>query len=218
MLRTPRRGPTSALLLALAGIVLSIAAASPLAAGANRWTPVGPSGGAARAVAAAATQPGTAYAVVADRVYRTADAGTTWKPTTALPHGVTVNALTVDPQYAGTVYAATDLGLFRTTNGGALWSPTSLTDPTATVAIAPSDSATLYAVGSDRSFHASGDAGLTWSDVTPPIGDPRLGGIYSVAVDPQAPATVYAGAQVAYVGAFVFRSSDGGKSWGRGFL
>lgn len=92
-------------------------------------------------------------------------------------------------------------------------------------AIDPSDTNRIYAGGaywdtiaseSKLAMYKSTDGGDTWTkyDLTPPIHD--YGYIYSIAIDPQCPDTVYAGGYYKYASTYygaLFRSVNGGDQW-----
>jgi photosystem II stability/assembly factor-like uncharacterized protein len=54
-------------------------------------------------------------------VFKTVDAGMTWKDISANLPNIPANHLAVDPALPGTLYLATDVGMFQTTNGGQTW-------------------------------------------------------------------------------------------------
>jgi photosystem II stability/assembly factor-like uncharacterized protein len=70
-------------------------------------------------------------------------------------------------------------------------------------------------VGADRGGPRCGvfktiDLGTTWSAINAGLSEPLLG---PLAIDPSAPSTLYVGG---YASAHVFKSTDGGASWGEG--
>jgi len=66
-------------------------------------------------------QPATLYAGGDEGVFKSTDAGSSWRAVNAGFEDRSVSALAIDPQHPQTVYAGTDSGLFRSTNGGRSW-------------------------------------------------------------------------------------------------
>ena len=76
-------------------------------AGDNVWTSIGPEGGRVQALAIDPKEPSTVYAASIGGIFKTTDAGASWKPANSgLPVGYTAGTLAIDPQNSGTVYAA----------------------------------------------------------------------------------------------------------------
>lgn len=160
---------------------------------------------------------------------KSVDAGATWSPTGASPGFVL--ALAIDPQTPTTLYAGVPTGALRTVDGGGTWGPINTGFP-ATVgmpsvpsgttvssvtllAIGPRAGTAVYASitpGGGSPSQAEGlfkslDGGNSWNPSHAGINVP----IRAVAVDPRAPATLYAGGRASGV----FKSTGGGASWGR---
>jgi photosystem II stability/assembly factor-like uncharacterized protein len=116
-------------------------------------------------------------------------------------------AMAVAPTDPPTIYAAVfGTGLFASTDGGLHWADRSagLTNLNLyALAVDPTAPARLYLATYGGGVHASGDGGVHWRALS-------AGPIYPVtlALDPQAPATVYAGAD-----AFAYKSTDHGDHW-----
>ncbi|HYD47971.1 MAG TPA: DUF4215 domain-containing protein [Terriglobales bacterium] len=127
------------------------------------------------------------------------------------PEGGVIYDLEIDPLTPSILFAATDGGVFKTVDGGVTWAASHrhIADgPIRDVAIAPSDSAIVYAAriaqagGIPGGVLKSSDGGTTWSAL------PQAGGTASaIAIDPVMPTTVLAG------GSGVRKSTDGGTSW-----
>jgi len=195
-------------------LLLSLAAAPALPAAVITWTPLGPNGGTAYAVAAPPSSPGVLYAATAGGVFKSRDRGASW---TALDRTIgrrDVRALAVDPLDADVVYAGTASdNVYKSTDGGATWrfssNGISIPDIRA-LAVDPrnpdvvlADAASPTAGGLFRSM----DAGATWHQVSP--GLPAAAQLTSFAFDPADPRTVYSAAS------YVFKSSDSGATWRR---
>lgn len=130
---------------------------------------------------------------------------------------------TLDPNTPGVIYWGTSR-LYRTTNRGDSWQPISpdLTrgDQTqgyiSTIAVAPSDSRTIYVGSNDGLVHVSRDVGADWTDVTNAPLPNRF--VTSFAIHPTNPQIAY----VSFAGfnrntsqtpGHVFKTMNGGQSW-----
>jgi len=179
---------------------------------------------AARVEDLAAVSSNSAYALVsAQGFYKRADGG--WRPANGgLPTG-DLSALAVDPQNRARVFVVGDgREIYRTTNGGESWRrlqapPISKTAEISALVVDPRHANTLYAGTFERGDYAYGgdlgyptavfestNGGATWRALET-TGMP-LPQISMLAIDPLDPLTVYAAARG------VFKSSDGGASWG----
>jgi photosystem II stability/assembly factor-like uncharacterized protein len=74
-------------------------------------------------------EPATLYAWGDEGVFKSADAGSTWRAVNAGLKDRNIWALAIDPRHRQTVYAGTDSGLFRSTEGGRSWSRFSRSRP-----------------------------------------------------------------------------------------
>jgi photosystem II stability/assembly factor-like uncharacterized protein len=120
-----------------------------------------------------------------------------------------ITALLPLRQPAGTALAGTfSAALFRTANGGASWTAVSglPTSKVLALAAAPSDPRTLY-VSLPAGVFRSADGGVTWTSAGRPA--PFSTPIVALAVDPRAPATVYAGGQRSGL----YKTTDAGAHW-----
>ncbi len=154
-----------------------------------------------------------------------------------LPAGYFANLLLLDPQSPNILYAAaacSRCGIFKSVDSGANWSPVNsgLEDSVIAInslAIDPRKPGTLY-LGTTACFETSGspgfvpgtenlcyrpgvfktsDGGASWSGVSSGLWDiTTFGTVSALAIDPQNPGTVYAGA---FGG--VFKTTNGGSSW-----
>jgi hypothetical protein len=154
--------------------------------------------------------------------------------TTTGPQGTRITALVIDPRRQKILYAgAWGAGVYRSSNGGVGWrsASTGLTNRNiSTLVIDPQTPTTLYAgtatgdAGSQGAgIFKSTDAGDTWEAINAGL---AVDGTFwrdvkSLAIDPNNPQILYAGAKAWYgTGAFVFKSIDGGDTWslpGAGF-
>jgi len=131
-----------------------------------------------------------------------------------------VSALLLDPSSEGLVYAATSGGVAVSSDAGRSW-----TDPSeasglpsvsvASVALAGGASPSLLAGTLGSGLYRSADRGATWTSAGTGLADADIS---SLAVDPSAPSTVYAGTAHPYDGSSserVYKSTDAGATWTR---
>jgi photosystem II stability/assembly factor-like uncharacterized protein len=116
-----------------------------------------------------------------------------------------------------TIYAATNNGVFKTTDGGANWTQTdsglgAMASEVFSLAIDPSNPATLYAGTRGGGIFKSTNGGQTWAPANNGLIDDI---ILSIAIDPTNPNTIYCGtAWSAFYGdKGVFKSTDGAQTW-----
>ena len=130
------------------------------------------------------------------------DGGATWH--TVLSHDGYVWAITAVPTNPTTVYAAGSAGVLVSADAGQTWSPVRApANNLLGLAVDGHDPSTIYVSSWKNGVFRSSDGGQSWSAL-----DAKLTG--PVAIDPQAPATLYlAGTDV------IVKTVDGGKSWRR---
>ncbi|GEM_PF-5954621 len=142
--------------------------------------------------------------VLFERVYKSEDAGATWRAVwTGMPHEVEVHSLSVVPQDATQMYAGTTNGVYYSRNAGESWEWRGLEGITIfAIWIAPHQSQTLWVGATDGVYHTD-DGGHHW----------RRGTLrHSVtALVRDAAGTFYAGTK--YAG--VWYSRDEGQTWQR---
>ncbi len=141
-----------------------------------------------------------------------------WRPLNG-PQGGSVFALAIAPTDSKIVYAAGYGRVFKSSNGGESWTAVS-GEPWQEIesfAIDPMHAGTVY-VGSDRGVGKTVDGGRHWRMVNtglfdppplpPPTAPPNGSLAWSLMVDSEHPATVYA-----TTGRGLYRTRNGGKSW-----
>ncbi|HKV12287.1 MAG TPA: hypothetical protein VJ725_29350 [Thermoanaerobaculia bacterium] len=180
--------------------VFLLAGAVSLSAGVNRWTPIGPEGGATWSLDAG---PGVIYTGTrSGGVLKSLDGGASWSPTSGLPPEVIVD-VAVDPTNPAVAYAVPSIdNPYRTTDGGSSWFRTRLATRVDLLEVAPSEPGTLYG-SSPGAFFRSTDHGTSWTRLA---NAPFV--LLDLKVDPQDARTVYGSG-----GPKVFRSRDGGETW-----
>jgi photosystem II stability/assembly factor-like uncharacterized protein len=168
--------------------------------GGLHWNASGLAGQKVNAVVINVTLPTTMYAGIDNGgVFKSIDGGNSWTPTSLA--NADVLCLSDDPQTPSTIYAGTGSNtLLKSTDSGTIWQ-TIYSYPSAggvsAIAIDPQTPATLY-VG----FHSRGDlipgalfksidGGQSWNEASAGLAG-RVD-IHTLAIDPQNPATVYAG-------------------------
>ena len=143
-------------------------------------------------------------------VWRSDDGGETWQRLfyDANFSATHTNSIAVHPADSGTAIVGDLHGhITRSTDGGAQWQRVYTgSRPVYDVAFSPSQPAIVYAGDGGGSLLKSIDAGNTWNVMSVV----QSNGIGSLAVDPQYPGTLYAGARDG-----VFKSTDGGQGWAK---
>ncbi len=172
-----------------------------------------------------------------DGVYRSDDAGKTWKRM-GLDKSEHIARILIDPRNSDVVYVAAqgplwsdggDRGLYKTTDGGKTWTSiitvserTGVTD----ITMDPRNPDVLLAAtwqrrrhfftlingGPESALHRSTDGGKTWKKITDGLPSGTLGRI-GLAMSPKDPSVVYATVEAATGSAGMYRSNDGGITW-----
>jgi photosystem II stability/assembly factor-like uncharacterized protein len=174
-----------------------------------------------------------------DGVYKSTDAGKTWKRM-GLENSEHIQNILIDPRDSNVAYVSAigplwssggDRGLYKTTDGGATWkavltiSPdTGVTD----VAMDPKNPNILYAAayqrrravgqlvggGPESGLYKSTDGGAKWTKLTKGLPAVDIGRI-GIAINWKNPKTVYALVTAQRGQGGFFRSDDAGASWTR---
>jgi len=188
--------------------------------------------------------PATWYvAVGSGGVWKTENAGTTWKPLFDKQSAYSIGAVTIDPSHHNIIWVGTGEnvggrhvgfgdGVYRSADGGASWKNLGLkhSEHISKIIVSPKDSDTvwvaaqgpLWSKGGDRGLFLTHDGGTRWKQV---LGDDQWTGVTDVAMDPRDPDVLYAATWqhqrsiAAYMGGgpntAIYRSTDGGKHWAK---
>jgi photosystem II stability/assembly factor-like uncharacterized protein len=232
-----------ALLLLFGLPPLAVGSTAPLPA--FEWRLVGPfRGGRVLAVSGVAGDPVTFYMGGANGgVWKTTNAGVTWRPIFDREPFGSIGAIAVAPSDPRIIYVGTgeadlraDLssggGVFKSTDGGATWADVGLHDTqhVGKIVVHPKDPALVYvaALGhaydpnEERGVFRSRDGGKTWQKV---LGRGPTDGAIDLALDPDDPRVVYATIWAVHrppwsqyppvndPGSGLFRSKDAGDTW-----
>jgi photosystem II stability/assembly factor-like uncharacterized protein len=219
-----------------------------------KWRMIGPfRGGRTRAVAGVPTQPGSPMSqasvfyigAVDGGVWKTADAGRTWKPIFDAQPTQSIGAIEVAPSDPDIVYVGSgeglrrpDLsvgdGIYRSSDAGQTWTHLGLRDgqQIAALSIDPRNPDRVFAAvlghpygpNAERGIYRSLDGGKSWQQVL--FKDADTGGS-AVVIDPSRPQIVYATLWQNRLGPWedknlfegtgggLFKSTDGGTTWSK---
>ncbi|HEY7055742.1 MAG TPA: hypothetical protein VH458_04415, partial [Vicinamibacterales bacterium] len=174
-----------------------------------------------------------------DGVYKSADAGKTWKRM-GLENSEHIQNIVIDPRNSNTVYvtaigplwsAGGDRGLYKTTDGGASWkavlsvsADTGATD----LVMDPRKPDTLYVAmlqrrrgvgqliggGPESGIYKTTNAGKTWTKLTRGLPTVEMGRV-GLGINPKNPSIVYALVTAQKGEGGFFRSDDAGATWTR---
>jgi photosystem II stability/assembly factor-like uncharacterized protein len=210
-----------------------------------QWRAIGPlRGGRTKAIAGVVQVPNRFYmAAVNGGIWRTDDAGNTWRPIFDQESTQSIGALAVAPNDPSTIYAGSgeglqrpDLsignGIYRSTDAGTTWTHLGLRDgqQISRIAVDPKDAKRLfvavlghpYGPNIERGIYRSIDGGETFEKV---LYQNENVGAYDVQIDPNNPQVVYAtmwaarqapweiGGSFEIDGSGIFKSIDGGEHW-----
>ena len=210
-----------------------------------KWRGIGPyRGGRVIAVTGVPGEPNTFYfGGVAGGVWKTTDAGATWKPLTDKEPFTSIGSIAVSETDHNTLYVGTGEacirgnitygdGVWKSVDGGRSWRHVGLPDsrqigavivhPTNPNVVYVAALGHVYAPSAERGIYRTTDGGATWQRVL--FVDDKTGGI-DVVFDPQNPNTLFAAMWQVYrtpwslnsggPGSGLFRSTDGGTTWKR---
>ena len=174
-------------------------------------------------------------------VWKTENAGLSWKPIFDAQSSYSIGCVTLDPGNPETVWVGTGEnvsgrhvgygdGVYKSLNGGAIWTNMGLktSEHIARILVDPRDSGTVYVAaegplwspGGDRGLFKSIDGGKTWK---PSLEISKDTGVASAELDPANPDILYVAAYqrrrsiAAFMGggpeSGIYKSEDAGMSW-----
>lgn len=174
-------------------------------------------------------------------VWKTTNAGTTWKPVFDAQKVYSIGSVTIDPSNSQRIWVGTGEnvggrhvsfgdGIYLSEDGGQSWANKGLkeSEHISTVVIHPEDSKTLWVAaqgplwskGGERGLYKTTDGGESWKQV---LGDDEWTGATDVVIDPRNPDRLYAATWqrhrtvAAYMGGgpetAIYKSEDGGENW-----
>ena len=180
-------------------------------------------------------------AVGSGGVWKTTNAGTTWKPLTDSQPFYSTGAITLDPNNSQIVWLGTGEnvggrhvgighGLYLSRDGGKSWESKGLkkSEHISKIIVHPSDSNTLWVAaqgplwssGGERGLYKTTDGGNTWRQT---MNLDEWTGVTDLLIDPRDPNVLYAASWqrhrnvAAYMGGgpgtAIYKSVDGGESW-----
>ncbi len=180
-------------------------------------------------------------AVGSGGVWKTTNAGTTWKPIFDDQGSYSIGCVTIDPQNILNIWVGTGEniggrhvgygdGIYRSTDGGESWKNMGLknSEHISKIIVHPENSEIVWVAaqgplwnkGGDRGVYKTTDGGITWKKV---LGDDDWVGATDIIIDPRNPDVLYAATwqrarNVAIYlgggpGSGIYRSTDGGDIW-----
>ncbi len=176
-------------------------------------------------------------------LWKTVNAGTTWKPVFDKEASFSIGCVTVDPRDSNVVWVGTGEnnsqrsvaygdGVYRSLDGGQHWENLGLkaSEHIAKILVDPRDSKVVYVAaqgplwkeGGDRGLYKTTDGGKSWKAV---LTVDAHTGVTDVVLDPRHPDVIYAatyqrrrhvwGMVDGGPGSGIHKSTDGGQTWTR---
>lgn len=180
-------------------------------------------------------------AVGSGGVWKTSNAGITWKPIFDNQTSYSIGCVTIDPNNHNTIWLGTGEnvggrhvgygdGVYVSHDGGAHWKHMGLkeSEHISKIMVHPSDpnivwvaaQGPLWSEGGERGLYKTVDQGKTWNQV---LGDEKWTGVTDLVMDPRNPDVLYAATwqrhrtTAAYMGggpgSGLHKSTDGGETW-----
>jgi photosystem II stability/assembly factor-like uncharacterized protein len=188
------------------------------------------------------SDPNTWYvAVGSGGVWKTVNAGTTWKPVFDSQSSYSIGCVTIDPSNPNVVWVGTGEnvggrhvgfgdGVYRSADGGATWEKRGLerSEHVSRIVVHPGEPDTLWVAaqgplwspGGERGLYRTTDGGKSWAKV---LGGGDWTGVTDVVIDPRDPDRLFAATWqrqrtvAAYLGggpeSGIHASTDGGRTW-----
>lgn len=180
-------------------------------------------------------------AVGSGGVWKTLNAGVTWKPIFDNQSAYSIGCVTIDPNEPNTVWVGTGEnvggrhigygdGIYRSDDGGMTWKNLGLkkSEHISKIIVHPTNSdivwvavqGPLWKKGGERGVYKTTDGGKTWNKT---LGDEEWVGVTEIVIDSNNPDRLYAATWqrhrtvAAYMGggpgSGLYKSSDGGDTW-----
>ncbi|MBS1509665.1 MAG: hypothetical protein JST86_02395 [Bacteroidetes bacterium] len=174
-------------------------------------------------------------------VWKTEDAGQTWKPIFDQQGTLSIGNMAIAPSDHNVIYVGTGeanifraslpgLGMFKSVNGGKTWKHLGLeaTSTIARVVVHPKNANIVYVAAGgnewsynkERGVYVTKDGGKTWNKI---LGNDDHSGCIDLRMDPADPNTLYASMwnrirkrwsdPVPEDNDFIYKTTDGGKTW-----
>ncbi|MEW7280193.1 glycosyl hydrolase [Aquimarina sp. 2201CG1-2-11] len=182
-------------------------------------------------------------AVGSGGVWKTVNAGTTFKPIFDGQSSYSIGCITIDPNNSSTIWVGTGEnvggrhvgfgdGIYVSHDEGKSWKNMGLkaSEHISKIIVHPENSNIIYVAsqgplwskGGQRGFYLSEDGGKTW---TKTLGNEEWTGVTDIVMDPKNPSIIYAATWdrhrtvAAYMGggpgSGIHKSTDGGKTWSK---
>lgn len=180
-------------------------------------------------------------AVGSGGVWKTENAGTTWKPIFDDQSSYSIGSIAIDPNNPERIWVGTGEnvggrhiafgdGIYLSENGGDSWKNMGLenSEHLSTIIVHPDNSdvvwvasqGPLWSKGGQRGLYKTTDGGATW---TRTLGDDAWTGVTDIVINPEDPSVLYAATWdrhrtvAAYMGGgpgtALYKSTDGGDTW-----
>jgi photosystem II stability/assembly factor-like uncharacterized protein len=159
------------------------------------------------------TRPGILYVgIETNGIYKSTNAGGIWKRADdGLEGNNSCGELVIDPS-GQTIYADTKFdGFVKSVDGGQHWSEVGIDRHLVSrLIIDPQSTSTLYVAGMSGVVKST-NSGKTWKMINSGL---TSASIYSIAIDPNAPGTMYAYVGTKDAAGGLYKTTDRGKNWG----
>ncbi|HAS42926.1 MAG TPA: glycosyl hydrolase [Microscillaceae bacterium] len=174
-------------------------------------------------------------------IWKTTNAGTTWKPIFDRYGSYSIGCITIDPNNPNVLWVGTGEnnaqrsiaygdGIYKSTNGGKTWKHVGLktsehigkivVDPRNSNVVYVAAQGPLWSTGGERGLYKTEDGGKTWKAILK-VSDKT--GVSDLVMDPKNPDVLYATAWQRFRSVFsmlsggpesgIHKSTDGGKTW-----
>ncbi len=160
-------------------------------------------------------------------VWKSIDGGNTWAQKNNGLADLNITTIVVSPSDSSTIFAGTGHrpyggmvghGIFKSTDAGNSWRKVNFPNlPVNSIVVNPATPSAMYAATFGQGVLKSTDGGENWSQAGTGIASPY---VYALAIDPNQPSTLYAGANPFYADpklpdphSDVYKTTNAGGSW-----